>query len=181
MKKLVMFIAVAVLAVAGYSAEVMWGAGNNWIKNKDGSNLAQNTEVMLVMASDASAIATALAAGSSISSYVLDTAKTTNTKGYIANHEASSSKLTAGNSYQLAALIIVGDDYVISGTQNFTAYTTGVDEPSGLAFASTQGSNPTTAWGPKSGSGGGGDIPEPTSGLLLLVGAGMLALRRKQK
>ncbi len=29
--------------------------------------------------------------------------------------------------------------------------------------------------------GGGGDIPEPTSGLLLLVGAGMLALRRKQK
>jgi hypothetical protein len=28
---------------------------------------------------------------------------------------------------------------------------------------------------------GGGAIPEPTSGLLLLVGAGMLALRRKQK
>ena len=31
------------------------------------------------------------------------------------------------------------------------------------------------------GSGGGGDIPEPTSGLLLLVGGAMLALRRKQK
>ena len=28
---------------------------------------------------------------------------------------------------------------------------------------------------------GGGGVPEPTSGLLLLVGAGMLALRRKQK
>ena len=28
---------------------------------------------------------------------------------------------------------------------------------------------------------GGGDIPEPTSGLLLLVGGAMLALRRKQK
>ena len=28
---------------------------------------------------------------------------------------------------------------------------------------------------------GGSDVPEPTSGLLLLVGAGMLALRRKQK
>ena len=27
----------------------------------------------------------------------------------------------------------------------------------------------------------GGGVPEPTSGLLLLVGAGMLALRRKQK
>ena len=31
------------------------------------------------------------------------------------------------------------------------------------------------------GSGGGGDVPEPTSGLLLLVGGAMLALRRKQK
>ena len=28
---------------------------------------------------------------------------------------------------------------------------------------------------------GGGDIPEPTSGLLLLIGGAMLALRRKQK
>lgn len=32
-----------------------------------------------------------------------------------------------------------------------------------------------------SGGGGGGDVPEPTSGLLLLVGGAMLALRRKQK
>lgn len=30
-------------------------------------------------------------------------------------------------------------------------------------------------------AGGGGDVPEPTSGLLLLVGGAMLALRRKQK
>ena len=47
--------------------------------------------------------------------------------------------------------------------------------------------NSTASWGTTSfgGSTGwaksGGDIPEPTSGLLLLVGAGMLALRRKRK
>ena len=47
--------------------------------------------------------------------------------------------------------------------------------------------NNTATWGSSSigGSTGwakaGGDVPEPTSGLLLLVGAGMLALRRKQK
>ncbi len=178
MKKLIMFIAVAALAVVGYSAEVSWGTGNNWIKDKSGNNLAKNTDIMLVMASDVSAIQTALAAGTSIDSYVLDTAKTSNTKGYVADHEVSSTKFTAGETYDLAALIMIGDDYVISGTQSFRAYRTGVDEAVSASFASTQGSNPSSAWGPKS---GGGDIPEPTSGLLLLVGAGMLALRRKQK
>ena len=181
MKKLIMFIAVAALAMVGYSAEITWGAGNNWIKDKNGNNLAKDTEVMLIMASDASAVSSALAAGNSISSYVLDTAKTSNTKGAIASHEVSNAdKFIAGNSYDLAALIMIGDDYVISGSQSFTAYTAGVDEASAASFVTNQGSNPTSAWGPKSG-GGGGDIPEPTSGLLLLVGAGMLALRRKQK
>lgn len=37
------------------------------------------------------------------------------------------------------------------------------------------------AAGTKADFGGGGDVPEPTSGLLLLVGGAMLALRRKQK
>ena len=180
MKKLIMFIAVAALAVVGYSAEVTWGTGNNWIKDKDGNNLAKNTDIMLIMASDASAVSSALAAGTSIDSYVLDTAKTSNTKGYVAEHEVTVSSFTAGNSYDVAALIMKGDDYVISGTMSITAYTAGVDEASGKSFGSTQGGSPTSAWGPKSGSGG-GDIPEPTSGLLLLVGAGMLALRRKQK
>ena len=180
MKKLIMFIAVAALAVAGYSAEVTWGTGNGWIKDKNGNNLAKNTDVMLIMFSDVSAVQSALASGSSISTYVLDTAQTSNTKGYVANHEISNSKFTAGNNYDLVALVMLGDDYVISGKLTFSAYTAGVDEAAPKAFASTQGSNPTSAWGPKSG-GSSGDIPEPTSGLLLLVGAGMLALRRKQK
>ena len=44
------------------------------------------------------------------------------------------------------------------------------------AFSITSAS--LTSWTPVS---GGGDVPEPTSGLLLLVGGAMLALRRKQK
>ena len=42
------------------------------------------------------------------------------------------------------------------------------DPSSGMGFTGTTG-------------GGGGDIPEPTSGLLLLIGGSLLALRRKQK
>ena len=49
--------------------------------------------------------------------------------------------------------------------------------PGTLAFGNmTSQTQDTSKW-----SGGGGDVPEPTSGLLLLVGGTLLALRRKQK
>ena len=44
----------------------------------------------------------------------------------------------------------------------------------------SQAASQTATWGTVPG-GSTPDVPEPTSGLLLLVGAGMLALRRKQK
>ncbi len=180
MKKLIMFIAVAALAVTGYSAEVRWGAGNNWIKDKAGNNLAKDTNVYLIMASDASSVSTAITSGSSWSSYVLDTAKTSNTKGLVATHEVSNAKFTSGQSYSLALVVLSGSDYVISGAASYTAYTTGVDEPSGEPFGSAQGSAPIVAWTSTSG-GGGSDVPEPTSALLLVMGGAMLALRRKLK
>ena len=180
MKKLIMFIAVVTMAVAGYSAEVMWGAGNSWIKDKDGNLLAKDTNLYLIMASDASAVSTAITSGNSWSSYVLDTAKTSNTKGLVAQHEVTNSKFTSGNSYDLALVVLSGDQYTISGSLSLTAYTAGVDEAAGKSFGSGQGSNPTVAWTSTSG-GGGGDVPEPTSALLLVLGGAMLALRRKQK
>ena len=50
----------------------------------------------------------------------------------------------------------------------------------GVITTSTSSSSHTYASFGGGGSGG-GDVPEPTSGLLLLVGGAMLALRRKQK
>ena len=65
-------------------------------------------------------------AGTSIDSYVLDTAATSNTKGAVATHEVSNSKFTSGTTYSLVLLVMLGDDYVISGAANYTAYTSGV-------------------------------------------------------
>ena len=52
---------------------------------------------------------------------------------------------------------------------------------SGTGVVNTSTGSSTHTYAAFGGGGSGGDVPEPTSGLLLLVGAGMLALRRKQK
>lgn len=57
---------------------------------------------------------------------------------------------------------------------NKGAYTAGVDEVNTLSFSATA-FNSGTGWTEAAGT------PEPTSGLLLLLGGAMLALRRKQK
>ena len=64
-----------------------------------------------------------------------------------------------------------GEAYTTASTHSDSA----VLQADGTALLSSA----KTAWA--TGGGGGGGIPEPTSGLLLLVGGAMLALRRKQK
>ena len=66
-------------------------------------------------------------------------------------------------------------------TLDITGQTYGAGEPSPGTYAtlSSFGNNGTVV--AKGGGGsGGGDGPEPTSGILLLVGAGILGLRRKR-
>ena len=67
-------------------------------------------------------------------------------------------------------------------TLDISAKTYGGADPSpGYAVLSSFGNNGTVvAKGGSGGGGGGGGTPEPTSGLLLLVGAGILGLRRKR-
>ena len=68
----------------------------------------------------------------------------------------------------------VGDGkyyYLYSGTSETGYYLSGTDR---VDYGKMIYNNPVTAWSEAKG----GDIPEPTSGLLLLVGGAMLALRR---
>ena len=66
-------------------------------------------------------------------------------------------------------------DYKIVG-----AFTANVPGAGMVMFANDITGLTTSGWSSISG-GGSSDAPEPTSGLLLLVGGAMLALRRKQK
>ena len=91
--------------------------------------------------------------------------------------------ITEGTTYNYYLVLVNGDNYTSTpysytgrdpaGTPAASSYTTSV--------ASTSISTTPFSTGGGSGGGEGGGVPEPTSGLLLLVGGAMLALRRKQK
>ena len=79
--------------------------------------------------------------------------------------------------------ISTAEHFYTSATQSTTANASGIFVPASLTY-DMSGSASASAWTATSGGGsgsGGETIPEPTSGLLLLVGGAMLALRRKQK
>ena len=84
------------------------------------------------------------------------------------------SSLEAGTGYNFYFVIEEGGKTFTSDTKTLVAQATATVTVNfgNMATATQDSSN----W-----VGGGGDVPEPTSGLLLLVGGALLALRRKQK
>ena len=72
-------------------------------------------------------------------------------------------------------LVFDGDYYMTSSAATGYSYTSSPDDGSPVSFALADAGTWT-----KYVAGGTSDVPEPTSGLLLLVGGAMLALRRRR-
>ena len=181
MKKLIVFAACAMLAAVTQAAAVGWNlAGAN-------SYAGDAYQLFVIGQKGATSIATITAlldAGTDTSSYAFGS-------GSIAANGSANASTSAAGAPQLdagtyTAFYVVFDSAtptagsanyaVVSGAANLTK-TIGASTASITFSAGNQSSvlNNTANW--KSF----GPVPEPTSGLLLLVGAGMLALRRKQK
>ncbi len=174
MKKVMFMLAAVAMATVANAAYVDWQFGkdtslNGWtVYAFDAAN--QTTVLAALAAYDATAQET-------IDGLVLGSA--TVSKG-----NAKKSGTDVGDATSLMLLAVNGafadgvaykyDTYDISGS----TYTPPETSPGYGALSSFTKSGTVAANG---GGGGGGDIPEPTSGLLLLVGGAMLALRRKQK
>ena len=96
--------------------------------------------------------------------------------------EYSDASLAEGTTYNYYLVLVdaAGENYYAQ-SYSYTARD-GTATPTADAFtAAVSGATVSSGMTAFSTGGGGGDIPEPTSGLLLLVGGAMLALRRKQK
>ena len=178
MKKIMIACAAVALAAVAQAASIDWAiTGNTWTL-ADGNKAAKGTTVYLIDAAQWSTIETALKGGkdafTTADAGILGVGATSNTKGAVAG-TATSSQLTAGQSYDFAYLVIVDDKYFASASVPKAAY-----DPTDATYSETQSvSFGATQFSSGSISGGWQDVPEPTSGLLLLLGVAGLALRRK--
>jgi len=184
MKKLMMAAAIVCAAVAAQAANINWSVANYAWTTKAGGNPASGSVVYLINAAAQSSIVEAINDGtfSASTAGVIESKSTSNAKGYVADHAATSASLTAGTSYDFKFLVIdttsvKGETwYNISSSINKAAYdptSESYKEVQKVAFTSSNFSagNWTQAV----------STPEPTSAMLLLLGVAGLALRRKQK
>ena len=195
MKNLVLFAAAFAATAALQAAQLDWSLAGKTVKTQSGANGTGITAYLMGFESAAAAdtyyaslkdgsVTLATATGAAIDSATTSSGKVWGS----VTKTATSPSLTEGavGYYALLFTEKVGDQdyFMLSGAASGQAYDpAGTIETEGKA-ASFDGSMFGAA-GSRSGwtavSGGGGDVPEPTSGLLLLVGGAMLALRRKQK
>ena len=189
MKKLMIALAAVAFAAVTQAASIDWSIGNNQWTLDDGSKAAKGYTVYLIngataLETIAAAINSSTGAFDADQSWVYGSAATGNAKGAISDVTTTTDKLTRNQSYDFSVLMIDasatgGPKYMVSDTFTQTAYKLGDDEAMGIAFTSDLlGANALTA--SATAANGWAAVPEPTSGLLLLLGVAGLALKRKR-
>ena len=183
MKKLVMFIAVAVAAVGVQAATMSWSLTN--VIGPDGKDAPVGTLVALYAAGTEYDHAKAVA-GTIAPTY----SATTTAQGTTGATRANQSGLGSygvGDTASFYAVVydagtIAGaSNYIVSDVASATVGSNGANIS--LAFGNMKGTTTVNKFKNALDNGGyqSANVPEPTSGMLLLMGAALLGLRRKQK
>ena len=190
MKKLMIAFAAVAVATITQAASIDWAVANSAWKLDNGSNPAAGMTVYLINGATAldtiaAAIDSSTGAFDSDQTWVFGSAVTSGTRGKVSELTTTTDKLTRGTSYDFSVLMIDagaegGPKYMVSATTAQTAYKSGEDEQMGVTFnADYLGANALTFNATTAANGWAAD-PEPTSGLLLLLGVAGLALKRKR-
>ena len=174
MKKLVMMLALVAAVISAKAASVDW---------KVTGAAAQENYTVYLLASDPGNIASlddlqAAAVGSAVIAKKGSGSRATYGTG---DQTSAGANVTKSGTYYYA--IVSGSDATSFNYVGATQMANSVYDPNNQETSPGVYGNLSAAQiaAGTSKSFGGGDVPEPTTGLLLLVGGAMLALRRKQK
>ena len=183
MKKIMIMLAAVACAAMVQAATVSWAitAGPSMagahLKNYAGN--VYTSDVYLVLSSEQANITKALTDGTAFS-YVDSNKTTTPVTGGTSLKTVTSDSLTTDSTGFMILLVDKDGDgntvYKFS-SEMMVAPSGDPKTPSAMSFAAS--TDFAGSWNTVE-SGTTGDAPEPTSGLLLLVGAAALALKRKQ-
>lgn len=184
MKKLMITLAVVAVAAVSQAASAVWGSGT--VKTPSGDNaVASVTAYMWVIDADTYATYSGITDGKAMSDAIWGAYGSDLTSADKSGKTAKSVKKLTDDSKNYgvgdkayAALIYThgtGDDLQYIGNVGMVTFESALDAESGsmalyLFGDSTKGA---TAWTAAA-------VPEPTSGLLLLLGMAGLALKRKR-
>ena len=178
MKKLIVAMCAAVFGLATQAGTVNWSF--SWATDASGNDITSGTAYLM-----AESAMTTSAADTALTAKTFDTSKAVATSTITYNDSdgghgggVNSTELTGDQSFYV--VLVSGDNYGITDPISKTVASVGSTVVGFQELSDDSGTSSLT-WKPGGVAGGSTPSPEPTSGLLLLVGAGMLALRRKQK
>ena len=171
MKKLIVLMTAIVAAFMTQAAMVNWTASSL-------TDYKSGTFYLFDSSKQADVLAALAAVDDSTATKLDDMAITSgsvSTKG-----KASAASTDVGSTTEVLAVVFAGTEFA-----DGVSYKYMVEDISTMVYTPPAGApgnfNSTIATAGTTGTMQGGVAPEPTSGLLLLVGGAMLALRRKQK
>jgi len=181
MKKLIIAVSAIAMAVVANAAAFDWSTTGT-IYGPTGDSVATTGGFTAYLFDTGTvtqtALVTALRDGGSITDYTALSSYTTDSAAKVAT-TAFTASISAGTSVT-AYFAIVQDDYVyISGSKSGAAQDVGTTKFS-FGSQSTNSANVFDSTASYSSAGWYQTVPEPTSGLLMLLGMAGLALRRRR-
>ena len=166
MKKMMVTVAIALAAVVSHAAAVSWGT--NAIKDHNGTNVKNASPVTFT------AICTIWDSTGESVLYTSDPTANNSMSQFKSSWTASS----PNTSYMAQLVITSSDGWTL--TSEKAAFTTDSADPFNIQFSTGTGFGGTPQLVNSGTNFGWQSVPEPTSGLLLLLGVAGLALKRKR-